>query len=72
VWAIYVSEILYFIYLPQYLYSPYARNYLTAGKMQNKIGYCKIAKILNLYLVKYNIPVFYNIRWATGININEY
>jgi len=59
VWIIYVSEILYFIYSAQYLYSHYAKNYLTTSQMQNTIKYCEISKILDLYLDKYNIPVFY-------------
>jgi len=58
-WKVYVPEILYFIYSPQYLNSPYARKCLTASQMQNKRRNCEIAKILDLYLHVYNIPLYY-------------
>jgi hypothetical protein len=67
-----MSEILYFMYSPQDLYSSYAGNYLRASQMQNKIRYRKTAKILDLYLEKYNIPLFYLAWWASIINMNEY
>ena len=63
---------LYLMYSPQYLYPPYAKKKLTASQMQNKIRYCGFAKILDLYLDKYDIPVFYTTCWAGSINTNEY
>jgi phosphohistidine phosphatase SixA len=56
----------------QHLYSPYARTYLTASQMQNKIRYREIVQIVDLYLNKCNITVSYITWWASSINMNEY
>jgi len=64
-WIIYVSEILYFMYSLQYLYSSYAGKYLKASQMQNKIRYCQIAKILDLYLDKYYIIYYITVFYTT-------